>query len=207
MKKKQKTDVAIENSKESTKLKRSVEISEEALEERRLLTAFLLDKKEELIKERNRRKKQLDEETIELRGGKTISRLGVRQFVQSLKRDYTAIFPNTNPFFKNMFRLHPKLKGYNPNKYEKPYLAGKLLKKLTYNRFNTDFSQEVLPALIVFAMPDGIRLFKCHEFLTPAGVEEIMKFRNEANEMMDKYKKGNWYEFLKAFSAKHKQVF
>jgi hypothetical protein len=118
-----------------------------------------LIKIEELIQERDRRKKQIEEEEIKLRSGKVVSRLGIKQFVQSIKHGYSTIFPNENPFFKNIFCLHPKLAGRNPHKYGKPYLAGKLLKKLTYNRFSTDFSQEVLAALIVFAMPDGLRIF------------------------------------------------
>ncbi|HMH32141.1 MAG TPA: P63C domain-containing protein [Puia sp.] len=196
-----------ENSKPSVNPKKIVEISPESAEERRLLTDFLLDDVEQLTKERNRRKEQFEEEPFELRGGTVVTRLGIKLFVQSLKRPYTAIFPNKNRFFKNMFRLHPHLMKHDYEKYEKPYLAGKLLKKLTYDRFSTDFSQEVLATLIVFAMPDGIRLFKCHEFLTKDGVKAITKFRNQANRMMDKYKDGQWYEFLKEFSEKYKKVF
>jgi hypothetical protein len=44
-------------------------------------------------------------------------------------------------------------------------------------------------------------------FLTPAGIEQLIRFRNEANAMMDDYKDGEWYEFIKAFSTKNNQVF
>lgn len=193
---------------EKPKLKKSsFEISQEALEQRRLLEAFLLDKKEELIKERNKRQKKFEEDVIELRGGQKISRLKIRKFVQSLPRIYSAVFPNENPFFTHMFRLHPRLAGHDPKEYYKPYLAGKLLKKLTYERFNTEFSQEVLSTLVVLAMPDGVRLFKCHEFLTPDGLIEFKRFRDEANEMMKDFKDGQWYDFMKEYSAKYKQVF
>jgi hypothetical protein len=198
-----KTETAHETSKAETR----VEISPEAQVERLLLTSFLLDQKEELIKERNRRQRQIDQEQIELRSGKTVSIAGIREYVTALKRAYSAIFPNDNPFFANMFRLHPKLMTCDPKKYEKPFLAGRLLTKLTYNRFHTEFSQEVLGALVVLAMPDGVRIYKCHEFLTPAGVEHLIRFRDEANQMMEKYEDGQWYEFLRDFSAKYKQVF
>lgn len=206
MNKQDKEKKLIENSK-PVKPKKKVEISEEAKEERRLLETFLLHETEKLTTERNKRLKQIEEEEIELRGGKIISRLQIKQFVTSIKRVYSAIFPNDNPFFSNMFRLHPQLINYNPNEYEKPYLAGKLLKQLTYDRFAVEYSTEVLPALIVFAIPDGIRLFKCHEFLTSLGVKEMIRFRDESNKMMEKYKDLEWYKFKKEYSTEYKLPF
>jgi hypothetical protein len=197
----------IEEGLKAVKPKIIYEISEEALEERRLLTAFLLDKKEELIRERNKRKEKIEAETIALRSGQLITRLQIIQFVTSLKHDYFAIFPNTNAFFKNMFRLHPKLYGLDYKKFEKPYLAGKLLKQLTYDRFKTELSTEVLAALIVLAMPDGTRLYKCHQFLTTEGTKHLIRFRNDANDMMENYADLKWYDFKKEYSAKYKLVF
>ena len=52
------------------KQRKQQEISPEEKEERRLLTAYLLDKKEELVKERNERQKRIAETEIELRSGK-----------------------------------------------------------------------------------------------------------------------------------------
>jgi hypothetical protein len=189
------------------KTKRSFEISEEAQENRRLLEAFLLNKVEELTVQRNLRQRQIEHEEIELRGGKVITRSQIIQFVTASKRVYSAIFPNENRFFANMFRLHPKLIDHDPQKYEKPYLAGKLLKLLTYDRFKIEFSAEVLPTLVVFAMPGGIRLFKCHEFLTDDGVKHMIRFRDDANKMMDKYGDLQWYDFIKEYSREYKLVF
>ena len=185
------------------KPRKVIEISEEAKEERRLLEAFLLDKKDELIKEQNRRRKQIEEEKIELRNGKIISRLGTKQFVTSLKQFYDAVFPNSNPFFKNMFRLHPYLYSYDPNEYIKPPLAGRLLKHLTYDRFNIEFSTDVLPALRVLAMPDGVRLDKFYFYLTPKGVEYLIQFRDQANEMMKNFSDSKWYEFNFEYCKKY----
>jgi len=193
--------------KKPVKRKRDLEISEEAKETRRLLAAFLLDQTEELKKERNRRKRKAEQAAIELRGGNVITLQGIKKYVTAFKRRYKAILPNTDPFFSHVFRLHPKLYGLDPRKYTKPYLAGKLLKKLLYDRFTVEFGADVLPALIVFAMPDGVRLYKCHEFLTDSGVVEIERFRDEANGMMKNYKDLNWYEFDKDFSSKCKLPF
>lgn len=196
-----------ENTDKPSKPKRNFEISEESQEERRLLTAFLLDQRNELIEEQNRRKQQIESEKIELRSGKIITRSEIKQFVTSLKQPYTARFPNDNPFFKNMFRLHPKLINHDPNKYEKPYLAGRLLKQLTYDRFRVEFSTEVLPTLIVLAMPGGVRLYKCHEFLTADGTVHFTRFIDEANEMMEKYKDLQWYDFKKEYCSTYRLPF
>lgn len=207
MKKLKKTEEVKSKLQKKKVLKRDVEISDEALEKRRLLEAFLLDKKEELLKADKERRERIEKEIIQLRGGISITREQITQFVQSSKRIYSAVFPNTDRFFQNMFRLHPKLQGYDPNKYEKPFLAGILLKKLTYDRFTTEFSQDVLSALIVFAMPGGVRIHKCHEYLTDDGVKELKRFRDDANLLMDKYDDGQWYEFYKKFTELYKQTF
>lgn len=183
------------------KVKRAYEISPEALEERQLLTAFILDKKEELIHERNARIAKIENETIEFIGGKSISRLQIRLLVTSLHQDYDAVFPNDNPFFKHMFRLHPKLQGLDYNKYKKPRLAGRLLKRLTYDRFGID----VLSPLLVFAMIDGIWITKCYKHLTKEGLETLIGFRNDANDMMKDFKDGQWYDFYAAFEEKYRK--
>lgn len=185
----------------SIKAKKIVEISPEAAEERRLLQAFLLHQTEELRKQRNERKQKIEEASIELRNGKFISRREIKEYVTSLMQDYPSIFPNDNPFFTNMFRLHPKLKGFNPHEYKKPRLAGRLLKKLTYDLFEID----VLPALIVFAMPDGIRLAKCYRYLTQPGIDKLIQFRDQANKLMEKYNDGEWHEFYAKFSEVYRK--
>ncbi len=179
------------------------EISPEAKEERRLLSKFLLDNTEELTKERNERKEKAEKDKIELNSGDFISLYEIKQFITANKPPYVARFPNDNPFFKNMFRLHPHLAGQDPNKFQKKRLAGRLLKKLTYDTFPI----EVLPALRVLAMPGGIRLHKCHEFLTERGVEHLLKSRDISNIMMEKYNDLEWYEFDKEFSSKNKKPF
>ncbi len=188
------------NNEKPIKIKKSVEISPEAKEERRLLTAFLLDQTEELIKERNARKQKIEAEKIQLRGGKVISQLEIKKFITSLLQNYPSIFPNNNPFFKHMFRLHPSLKGQDHTIYRKSRLAGVLLTRLTYDRFRII----VLPALRVLAMPDGIRITKCYKYLTQTGIELLIQYRNEANKMMKKYADGQWYEFYAEFCKKYK---
>ena len=185
----------------NVKRKRTIEISPEAQEERRLLTAFLLDKKEELIKEKNERIYKIERVKIELRGGKSVTRLEIRLLITSIMQEYDAAFPNSNPFFKHMFRLHPKLMGLDYNSYSKPRLAGKLLKLLTYDRFGI----EVLPALLVFARIDGFWITKCYKHLTEDGLAHLLKFRDDANEMMAKFKDGQWYEFYAQYEVTYRK--
>src|SRR6266536_154860 len=126
-------------------VKRPVEISPEAKEERLLLSGLLIEQTEDLAKAALRRKREIEEREIELNSGRKISIKQINDFVTAHRRAYSAIFPNENPFFKHMFRLHPSLFVLDPNEYIKPPLAGKLLKHLTYDRFDI----EILPALRV----------------------------------------------------------
>ena len=183
--------------------KKPIEISPEAKEERLLLSGLLIQQTEDLAKAALKRKREIEEREIELNSGKIISIKQINHFVTAHRRAYTAIFPNENPFFKNMFRLHPSLFGLNPNEYVKPPLVGKLLKHLTYDRFDV----EILSALRVLAMPDGIGLDKCHQYLTPKGVENFIQYRDQANEMMGKFDDLKWYEFNSEYSKKYKLVF
>lgn len=207
MKQQTKIDEGAEKSVKTSKSKRSIEITPESREERRLLEAFLLKEKESLIDADKKRKKKILEEEIELRSGQIITRKEIQQFVQAQKELYDSVFPNTNPFFKNMFRLHPKLIGRNPLDYFKPPIAGKLLKHLTYERFNVEFSTDVLPALRILAMPGNIRLDKFYWYLTPDALDHFKRFRDEANEMMEKYDALKWYEFDKEYCTKYKLSF
>lgn len=190
------------NTPDQIKGKKVTEISEEALEERLLLSGLLFKKTEDLAKEALDRKKKREEEEFELHSGKKISIRAINDFVTAHRQPYSAKFPNDNPFFKNMFRLHPALYGLDPNNYIKPPLAGKLLKHLTYDRFGV----EILPALVVLAMPDGIKIDKCHQYLTPKGVEKFIQYRNEANDMMGKFADLQWYEFNFEYCKRYKLV-
>jgi len=200
------TEENLKKNLKSSKVKPTTEISVEGAEERRLLTAFLLNKTEELTKERNDRQKQISQERIVLRSGASISRQDVTDLVTALRQDYESAFPNNNPFFKNMFRLHPALVGQDPDNYIKPALCGKLLRHLTYDRFSIEFSSDVLPELRVFAMPDGMRLDKFYYYLTPKGFEHLKEFRDQANDLMSKFDNLQWHQFNLEYCKKHELV-
>jgi hypothetical protein len=182
------------------------EISIEDAEKRRLLAALLLDQTNELTKERHERQLRIARERIDLRSGASISRQGITDFVIGLRQDYDSAFPNSNPFFKNIFRLHPALVGQDPDSYIKHPLCGKLLKHLTYDRFKIEFSSDVLPELRVFAMPDGIRVDKFYKYLTPKGFACLKEFRDQANSLMSNFDNLQWYRFNLEYCRKHKLV-
>ena len=176
--------------------KKNQEISDEALEERLLLSGFLVKRTDELTKEAERRKKEREEEQFELLSGKKISIKQIKDFVTAIRQPYTPQFPNSVPFFKEMY----KLLGWSdkdPNEYIKPTIVGNYLNELIYDRFDRD----VLPALQVLAMPDGIRIAKFFQFLNEEGLVKLQQYRDEAIALMKEC--NTWYEFRKKYGENY----
>jgi hypothetical protein len=183
-----KTSVEENLKKSSLKTTKISEIDKEALQERNLLSAFLIRGADELMKEALERKKKREEEEFELRSGVKISIRQINDFVTANRQPYTPMFPNSVPFFVEMYRLlgwHDK----NPHEYIKPAIVGDYINQLLYDRFK----REVRPALQVLAMPGGIRLHKFFQFLNSDGQRKLEEFRDEAIELMKQCT--TWYEF------------
>ncbi|QJB29933.1 hypothetical protein HF329_00855 [Chitinophaga oryzae] len=186
-----------ENLKKSSLTEKEIsKISEEAIQERNLLSDLLVRGADELVKEALQRKKKREEEEIELRSGVKISIKQINDFVTANRQPYTPMFPNSVPFFVEMYRLlgwHDK----NPHEYTKPAIVGDYINQLIYDRFNRD----VRPALQVLAMPGGVRLHKFFQFLTPEGQKKLEMFRDEAIGLMKEC--ATWHEFRVKYGKKY----
>jgi hypothetical protein len=176
--------------------KKIVEISKEALEERQILAGLLLQRTERQAEESRKLRQKRYEEEFELRSGVKISLKQLDEVVTAARQPYEAMFPNSIPFFKEMYRLL----GWNdkdPDSFVKPNVVGKYLKELIYARFHTD----VLPALQTLAMPDGVRRAKFFQFLNEVGQEKLTQYRDEAIQLMKECK--SWYEFRVKYGQRY----
>lgn len=172
------------------------EISQEKLEERLLLTGLLIQKTDELAKEAQKRKQAREREEIELRSGIKISIQGIRDFIIANARPYSPMFPNTNPFFPEMYRLN----GWNdrdPHEWIKPLQVPNWLNEIIYGRFPKD----VLPSIQILNpyLPGlCIRGYKNFQFLNEQGLSLVVQFRDEAVNVMQSC--STWHEFRMRFS-------
>lgn len=190
---------SIEESKRklAVKVKKPIELSEEALRERELLGGLILQNTYELTIEAKLRKKKRDEEEFELLSGRKISIQQINDFVTSMKQPYDPMFPNAIPFFREMYRLL-KWDDKDPTSYTKPAIVGKYINQIIYYRFH----QDVQPALRAFAMPDGYRVAKFFQYLTNEGQSNLIEYRDQAIEMMKEC--SEWYEFEVKYGAKYR---
>lgn len=176
--------------------KKVIEISEEAMEERRLLEGLLLLRTERQVEEGQELRRKRYEEEFELRNGLKISLKQLDDVVTAARQPYEPMFPNSIPFFREMYRLL----GWNdkdPNSYVKPNVVGRYLKDLIYARFHKD----VLPALQTLAMPGGVRRAKFFQYLNEDGKEKLATFRDESIVLMKECQ--TWYEFRVKYSKRH----
>jgi hypothetical protein len=108
--------------------------------------------------------------------------------VTAAQQPYEAKFPNSIPFFTEMYRLLG-WSDKNPNRFSKPKVVGKYLNELIYSRFHAD----VLPTLQTLAMPGGVRRAKFFQFLNEEGQQKLQQYRDEAIDLMKTC--SSWYEF------------
>lgn len=173
-------------------------LSEDAIRERELLAGMLIHQTEEQTREAVERKKKRDEEEIELRSGEKISVALINNFVTALRQPYDPVFPNSIPFYKEIFRLN----GWdhlNPSDFIKPAIVGNWTVEILYSRLGKD----VFPAISVLnpALSNGIRIHKCFQFLTEGGRAKFIRFRDEAIELMKKC--SGWIEFRRLLFQEH----
>jgi hypothetical protein len=176
------------------KKQRQPEVTPESLEERQQMLDFAGSSADELAAKSKQLKKERRGAEIELRSGEIIPYI-VYISVNSLQ-EYFALFPNSNPYFSEMFRL-AGWTLWDPNKYIKPLEAKQYLIETIYYRFH----KEMVPALKEKAVPGKHKLF---QLLNNEGLEKMKQFRDEAVEMMRDFEDGQIYEFRFAYAQKYK---
>lgn len=164
------------------------EISRQALEERKFLEGLLIELTEKEVEEGKKLKRERFEEEIELLNGEKTSLKKQEDIISLALQPYNAKFPNSIPFFKEMYRLLG-WSDKDPSRFRKPNIVGKYLKDLIYARFHSD----VLPVLQTLAMPGGVRKYKFYQYLNEEGVRRLEQYRDEALELMKSCE--TWYEF------------
>lgn len=166
------------------------ELTEEAKQERAFLTGLLIKQTDNLAEEAAKRRKRIEEREIELCSGKTISIAQIKSIITAIRQAYDAVFPNNNPYYKEIYRLNG-WSHLDPNEYIKPAIVGKWTIEMLYNRLGKD----VFPALSALnpALPNGIRLHKCFQFLTDEGRKKLEDVRDETIKLMQRCQ--TWHEF------------
>jgi hypothetical protein len=160
---------------------RPVEITPEKKQERDELSSLLLQQTEEQSRVRVEKRKQRDQEVIELVGGGTTTFGELTRLVVAKRQPYEPRFPYAIPFFSEIFRLH----GWSHLDYKvyaKPKLVATWIKELIYDRF----SPEVYKALRKLnpKRTGGGRANKYFQYLTPEGLLELEQYRDEAVALM-----------------------
>jgi hypothetical protein len=194
MKKNKKTNAKTEEEKlvtPSTPIQEAyhVEISPEQKIERSLLSGMLLQQTKDLVREKLERKKQRDQESIELIGGNSITLGSLKNLLVEKRQPYEPRFPKSIPFFSEIFRLNG-WHDLDPTEYIKPKEVGAWVNELIYNRF----SQAVLPTIRRLNPKKATgRAYKHFQFLTAEGQTELEQYRDEAIALMKTCT--TWHEF------------
>jgi hypothetical protein len=139
-----------------------------------------------------------DLEIHELRNGTQFTLKEVKDLINKLPADYFPMFPNSNPFFKLVFKLN-KWKG-DPTEFIKPPACAIYIKKYIYGRF----VPEVLPTLLTMTNPlisGHIRQYKLFQFLNDIGRQIMHGYIDDAIEIMEK--STDWYDFELQYGKKY----
>lgn len=126
-----------------------------------------------------------------LTNGQQFTIKGIEDLINNAAGEYFPMFPNTNPFFKLMFKLCGWQK-LDPNQFVKPPIVATYIKKYIYGRFDRD----VLPTLLAKENPliEGyIRKYKLFQFLNEEGLILLEGYIQDANKVMEVSK--DWYDF------------
>lgn len=172
----------------------------ETSQNQQLALAELLTKSadQRALEDKERRKQRQPEEIL-LRGGQVVNISELLTDAAEQRQPYEAIFPNSNPFFREIFRLMG-LEEADANKYGKPGIVGRYLVILIYLRFSQ--GESLVSYLRAKAVPNGIRTAKFFQFLNDAGIEKAKQFRDEAIDMMKQFNTNEWYTFYRAFGKR-----
>lgn len=172
-------------------------LTPEDIIDRELEKLELFKETEDLIKKELERKERERKEEFQLRSGefRTFESYRVTQDPQP----YIAMFGRDIPFFKHMFRLADIDHMWDPNSFGKPPVAGVLLNEFIYRRFG----KGIIPILRAKAMPGGERRYKFSQFLNTEDKLKILRFRDEAIEMMKQFGRGQLYEMRREYARKY----
>ncbi|RWY57538.1 P63C domain-containing protein [Mucilaginibacter gilvus] len=148
----------------------------------------LLFKSNELLPKKNF---DIELEQHQLRSGLKFTIKEIKDLVKSQAREYEAMFPNTNPFFKRMYKLR-KWDKLDPNSFIKPPVVALDIKRYIYSRYGSD----AVPTLLAIENPilsGHIKKFKLFQFFTDEGIEMLAGIIQDANDVMNVSK--DWYDF------------
>jgi hypothetical protein len=135
-----------------------------------------------------------------LSSGKLFTIKGIEDLITSAANEYFPMFPNSNPFFKTMFKLCG-WNDLNPNDFVKPHIVAYYIKKYIYGRFD----REVLPTLMKKDNPLvkwHIRKYKLSQFLKEEGLILMEGYIQDANRVMEVSK--DWYDFELRYTSEFK---
>lgn len=178
--------------------KKAIELTEIAKADRLSLSQLLIEQTDDIAKEALEFKRKREQEKIELHSGLQISISEINSIVSANRRPYEAMFPNSIPFFKEMYRLNGWT-DLNPNSYTKPPVVARWINEIIYGRF----SKDVLPAIQVLNpyINYATRLHKNFQYLTNEGQQLLEQYRDEAIEVMKKC--SSWHEFRVKYSKEY----
>ena len=178
--------------------KKQRELTPEQRSERQAQVNFLLQVSREELEQAQQREERKRAEVIELLGGVKTSLREIDALITAKRRPYAPLFPNTISFWSEIFRLN-MWDHRDPAAYEKPAIVGIWVCELIYDRF----VKEVLPALRQLnpSVYNGFRNYKHFQFLTEEGQSSLIRFRDEAIELMKNCV--NWYEFRKRMLSQY----
>jgi len=140
-------------------------------------------------------------EKHELRNGTIFTIKEVKDLIREMAADYFPMFPNSNPFFKLMFKLNG-WKG-DHNAFVKPSICGLYIKKYIYARFEGD----ILPYLLKKENPlmsGYVRKYKLFQFLNDEGRTKMEGYIQDAINLMEDSETKSWYDFELKYTAKYK---
>ncbi len=142
-----------------------------------------------------------DLEIIELRNDTKITLRQVKDLLGAAVADYLPVFPNTNPFFKLMFKLN-KWDG-DPTAFLKPVPCATYIKRYIYGRFD----QDLLPTLLQQVNPvisGHIKKFKLFQFLNEDGRALLESYVDDAVNVMKDSK--DWFDFEDKYTKKYNLI-
>lgn len=164
------------------------EISPESLEQRFFEESSILFNAEKELLSAQEKQAREDAEIITLQDGRQFT-IGELKLLSNERRPYSPLFPNSVPYFSEIYRLN----GWghlDPKNYNKPSIVGKWTNEMIYGRF----PKEILPALQYLNPFTGkFRKDKHFQYLTEEGQQFVVQYRDETIEIMKKC--SDWYEF------------
>lgn len=174
----------------NSQLKKQRELTPEQRIEREEQANFLLQVSRQDLEQVQQREERKKAEIIELLGGAKTSLREIDALITVKRRPYVSLFPNSIPFWSEIFRLNAWIHR-DPTSFEKPAIVGVWVCELIYDRF----IKEVLPTLRQLnpSVYNGFRTHKHFQFLTEEGQNSLIRFRDEAVDLMSTC--ANWYEF------------